>query len=111
MRWKVLELTLLSEIKSNFDNLSGGPNPFLLDNNSINFTIKNLMVNSTVKILNINGKLVRVLSEENNFVEGSRATWDGRDSNNNLVSSGIYIYLVYSEEGVVGKGKLSVIRK
>jgi len=100
-----------SEIRSNFDNLSGGPNPYLLDNSSIPYTIKNLMVNSTVKILNINGKLIRILSEENGFVEGSRATWDGRDSNNNLVSSGIYIYLVYSDEGEVSKGKLSVIRK
>jgi len=100
-----------SEIRSNFKNLSGGPNPFILGNNSENFVITNLMVNSTVKILNINGKLVKVLSEDNIGVEGSRATWDGRDSNNNLVSSGIYIYLVYSDEGVVSKGKLSVIRK
>ena len=69
------------------------------------------MVNSTVKILNINGKLIKILSEENGSVEGSRATWDGRDRNNNLVSSGVYIYLVYSDEGVVSKGKLSVIRK
>ena len=60
---------------------------------------------------NINGKLIRILSEENGTIEGSRAIWDGRDLNNNLVSSGIYIYLVYSEEGEVSKGKLSVIRK
>ena len=70
-----------------------------------------MTVNSVVKILNINGKLVRILSEENGLVEGSRAVWDGRDLNNNLVSSGIYIYLIYSEEGVTGQGKLSVIRK
>jgi ligand-binding sensor domain-containing protein len=100
-----------SEIKPNFDKLTGGPNPFFIDDNANIFTIKNLMVNSTVKILNINGKLVRILSEENGLVEGSRATWDGRDSNNKIVASGIYIYLIYSEEGVIGKGKLSVIRK
>ncbi|MCK5033084.1 MAG: T9SS type A sorting domain-containing protein, partial [Calditrichia bacterium] len=100
-----------SEIRSNFDFLTGGPNPFFVDNNSSVFTITNLMVNSTVKILNINGKLIRVLSENNGLVQGSRAQWDGRDSNKNKVASGIYIFLVYTEEGVVGKGKLSVIRK
>ena len=100
-----------SEIRSNYDFLTGGPNPFFVDNNSGVFTLKNLMVNSTVKILNINGKLIRILSEENGLIQGSRAQWDGRDSNNNLVASGIYIYLVYTEEGVTGKGKLSVIRK
>jgi ligand-binding sensor domain-containing protein len=100
-----------SEIRSNFDLLIGGPNPFFIDNDSGVFTLKNLAFNSTVKILNINGELVRVLSEENGLIQGSRAQWDGRDSNNNLVASGIYIYLVYTEEGVTGKGKLSVIRK
>lgn len=100
-----------AEIKPNFNELSGGPNPFILDNNSGKFLITNLMVNSTVKILNINGKLVRILSEDNGNVVGSRATWDGRDSNNNLVASGIYIYLVYSDDGEVSKGKMSVIRK
>ena len=100
-----------SEIRSNFDFLTGGPNPFFVDSNSRVFTITNLMVNSTVKILNINGKLIRILSEENGLVQGSRAQWDGRDSNKNIVASGIYIFLVYTEEGVVGKGKLSVIRK
>lgn len=100
-----------SELRSKYDNLTGGPNPFFLDNSSMNFTIKNLMVNSTVKILNINGKLIRILSEDNGLVQGSRAQWDGKDSSNNLVASGVYIYLVYSEEGIIGKGKLSVIRK
>lgn len=100
-----------SEIRQNFDNLSGGPNPFFIDNNANTFTIKNLMVNSTVKILNINGKLIKLLSEENGLVKGSRAYWNGRDSKNNLVASGIYIYLIYTEDGVTGKGKISVIRK
>lgn len=100
-----------AEIKIDYELLQGGPNPFILDNSNKVFTIKNLMLNSTVKILNINGKLVRILSEENGTVQGGRAHWDGRDSNNNPVASGIYIYMVYTEDGVVSKGKLSVIRK
>jgi hypothetical protein len=66
--------------------------------------------NATVKIVNINGRLTQVLSQENGMIQGSRASWDGRDSNNKLVPSGIYLYLVYNEEGLTGKGKIAVLK-
>jgi len=98
-----------AEYKDNLDLISGGPNPFILNSNSHIFTIKNLMPNSTVKILNINGMLVRTLTIENNGISGSRANWNGKDDDGEKVSSGVYIYLVYTEEGIVGKGKISLI--
>jgi hypothetical protein len=98
-----------SELKADLASVTGGPSPFILKNHS-EYTIKNLVFNASVKILNINGRLIRLLNEENEGVEGGRAIWDGRDNNNNYVSSGIYIYLIYNEEGITAKGKIAVIK-
>jgi len=98
-----------SEIRQDMSLVTGGPNPFILDGTT-QFTIKNLAVNSQVKIFNISGLLVRKLTSESGSVKGSRAVWDGKDISNNEVPSGIYIYLVYNEEGNTGTGKIAVIR-
>jgi ligand-binding sensor domain-containing protein len=98
-----------AEIRPDMELVTGGPNPFILDNGN-EFTIKNLAVNSQVKIFNISGILVRRLSSDRGTVQGSRATWDGKDENGTSVPSGIYIFLVYNEEGQTGTGKIAVLR-
>ena len=80
----------------------------MLDDNS-DFVIKNLVHGASVKILNVNGRLIRVLSGQNGNVQGGRATWDGRDQSHAKVSSGVYIYLIYNEEGITASGKIAVI--
>jgi hypothetical protein len=97
-----------SEIKEELNSVISGPSPFVLDDNT-EFVIKNLVFGASVKILNVNGRLVRTLSRENGRVEGGRATWDGRDQSNAKVSSGVYIYLIYNEEGITASGKIAVI--
>jgi ligand-binding sensor domain-containing protein len=97
-----------SEIKEELNSVISGPSPFVLDDNT-EFVIKNLVFGASVKILNVNGRLVRTLSRENGRVEGGRATWDGRDQSNTKVSSGVYIYLIYNEEGITASGKIAVI--
>lgn len=98
-----------AEFKSDLNSLNGGPNPFILVSGS-KYTIKNLVPDVKIKILDINGSVIRTLSDEDGSIHGSRANWNGRDEKNRLVSSGIYLYLVYNEEGLTGKGKISVIR-
>ena len=66
--------------------------------------------NSTVKIFNINGLLIRELTQDNGQILGSRASWNGKDDQNNQVPSGIYLYLVYNTEGLTGTGKIAVVR-
>lgn len=97
-----------SELKDNLESVVSGPSPYILDNNS-EFIIKNLVAGASVKILNINGKLIKTLTHENGSVAGGRATWDGRDQNNAKVSSGIYIFLIYNDEGITGSGKIAII--
>jgi len=98
-----------SEIRSELSLVTAGPNPFLVDGQRI-FTIKNLVPKSTVKILTINGRLIRELNQDNGYVIGSRAEWDGRDAGNRRVASGIYLFIVYNEEGLTRSGKISVVR-
>jgi len=97
-----------AEYKPDLNAITAGPSPFILDGQT-RFTIKNLVFGANVKILNINGRLVRLLSESNGSIEGGRATWDGRDENDRKVPSGVYLYLIYNEEGVTGNGKIAVI--
>jgi len=98
-----------AEYKENLESIIAGPSPFILDESS-QFVIKNLVYGASIKILNMNGRLVRVLSESNGMVEGGRAVWDGRDETNSKVPSGIYLYLIYNDEGITGNGKVAVIK-
>ena len=99
-----------AEYKSDLASVIAGPSPFIIDG-QMDFTIKNLAFGSTVKILNINGKLVRMLTTENGGIEGGRAIWDGKNLQDRNVSSGIYLYLIYTDEGITGSGKIAVINR
>ncbi len=105
------------QIQDDFKKMIGGPNPFILSEKTVKFTITHLMKNSTVKIFSINGTLIRRLSPEKKLtdgtlqVDGSRAYWDGRDRNGYPVQSGIYLFFAYSEDGKAKAGKIAVIRK
>jgi ligand-binding sensor domain-containing protein len=97
-----------AELKREMNSVVGGPSPYVLDDKT-DYVIKNLVFGASVKILNVNGRLVRTLSREEGNIEGGRATWDGRDESQAKVSSGIYIYLIYNEEGVTASGKIAVV--
>ncbi len=98
-----------SEYKPDLNSVIGGPSPFILYDNA-SYVLKNLVFGASVKILTINGKLVRLLSDEKGDIEGGRATWDGKDLNSRTAPSGIYVYLVYNEEGITATGKIAVLK-
>jgi len=105
------------QIKSNFSDAAGGPNPFILEDGNSKFILTKLKINSTVKIFTVSGKLVRELSPSLKLkdgslsVDGGRAVWDGRDLNGDKVSTGIYLYMAFTEDGKSASGKVAVIRK
>ncbi len=106
-----------AETEPNFNKIAGGPNPFILSENTGTYTLTHLQDHSTVKIFTLNGVLVRQLdtgsfySNGNPTLEGSRAFWDGRDHSGRVVNSGIYLYAAYTIEGQSVSGKIAVIRK
>jgi ligand-binding sensor domain-containing protein len=92
--------------KAQFDKLSVYPNPYLIPNGSL-LTVDGLVSNSSVKILTIDGRLVREIKSPG----GRIGFWDGKDDQGNIVASGVYIIVGYTEDGSQsGTGKVAVIR-
>ncbi len=64
-------------------------------------TFAKLPDNVTIQIFNMNGKLIRTLDQATYF---NGIQWDLKDSNNQIVHSGIYIYrIVHPEDEKIGK--------
>jgi ligand-binding sensor domain-containing protein len=92
--------------KAQFDKLSVYPNPYLVPNGSL-LTVDGLVANSSLKILTIDGRLVREIKTPG----GRVGFWDGRDDTGNVVASGVYVIVGFTEDGSqTGRGKVAVIR-
>lgn len=90
-----------------FEELAFYPNPYHLPAEDV-LTIDGLVQGTLVKILTVDGKLVREIRTPG----GRIGFWDGKDFRNELVGSGIYYIVAYSEDGTkVTTGKLAVVRK
>ena len=88
-----------------FNSLKVFPNPVRPDYTG-EIAIKGMMNNSEVKITNSNGYLIKTL-----FSNGGQAVWDGRNSFNENVPSGVYYIFATSEDGnSKAKTKVLVIR-
>jgi hypothetical protein len=71
-------------------------------------TFRNLPQDGLVKVFTISGSLVWE-KELMSFNNPSGLSWDGRNSNGEYVSSGVYLWMVKSDNGVK-TGKIIVIR-
>ncbi len=90
-----------------FSTLHIGPNPFIIPDNGAAI-ISGLVNNSVVKILSLNGTLIKQFQAQG----GGRAFWDGKDSDEKFVGSGIYFIVAYDETGAqVSTAKIAVLRR
>ncbi|MAJ05993.1 MAG: hypothetical protein CL827_03915 [Crocinitomicaceae bacterium] len=81
------------------------PNPVRPDYQG-NISVKGMMNNSEVKIVDASGFHIQTV-----FSTGGQAIWNGRDQNNQLVSSGVYYFFASSEDGYSkAKSKVLIIR-
>ncbi|MFQ5706065.1 MAG: two-component regulator propeller domain-containing protein [bacterium] len=102
--------TVFTEPKENLSLLSGFPNPFIIDASRGNvFTITNLTANASVRVYDVSGALVRKFREGE--ILGAQVVWDGRDDDGDLVASGIYVFLAFTQSGISSTGKVAVIRR
>ncbi len=95
------------------------PNPFIPDRTHKRVTIRYVPKDKSqeypkfkVSIYNLAGELVRVLDTPNSEVYPlvRTAFWDLKNDRGEEVSSGLYFYLIETEDGERNKGKLTVIR-
>jgi len=88
--------------------LTGYPNPFVLTGPGSHFYVENLAEKSSLRIYTPEGYLVRHIPQAK--ILGSRVSWDGRNDRGEYVASGVYVYLVSTENGLSQAGKVAVIR-
>lgn len=99
--------TLSGEPVVSGDELDIFPNPYIVGESEYVY-IDKLVKNTSVKVLTIDGRLITTFETEG----GSMAKWNGKDTNGNNLSSGIYIIVAYDQEADnIQLGKLAVIRK
>jgi sugar lactone lactonase YvrE len=92
--------------RASFDELTVFPNPYHVPG-ATPLTVSGLVENSSMKIVSMDGMVIRDVKTPGGLV----GFWDGKDSNGNDVSSGVYLIVTYSEDGsAVANGKVAVIR-
>jgi ligand-binding sensor domain-containing protein len=108
--------TPFTEPKPDLSQLTGYPNPFLLDeqtgacSSQTGFHITNLAEESAVRIYNVAGELIRKYDADQ--VPGAQVCWDGRDDSGKLVPSGVYLFVAFIESsGASAVGKVAVVRR
>ena len=84
------------------------PNPFN-PSTTIKFEVPNMM-NISLKIYDISGRLVKTLVNDVKEPGAHLAVWDGTDNYNNVVSNGLYIYKLISEDYNSLSGKMILIK-
>jgi len=101
-----LEIPYVRSARS-YTTLEFGPNPFVIPENR-QLTIQNLMANSSIRILSSAGAVVKEFPAQG----GGRAFWDGRNAFGELVPTGIYFVVAYTENGnQLTTGKIAVVRR
>lgn len=102
--------TPFTTLRADFSQLTGYPNPFILDGSGTQFTITNLVRQSSVSIFTEDGRLVKAYPPGS--ISGAQATWDGRNDNGEFVPSGIYLFVAQNSGGSTSAvGKVAVVRR
>ncbi len=94
------------------------PNPFDPNGAVPNISIGYMLTRSAAVTLSIYDitmtQFVRkdYAAETNGGKAGyNEVTWDGRDNSGNPVGNGIYLFLLSADGGVLGKGKITILRR
>jgi hypothetical protein len=86
-------------------NVHVSPNPYRPDKHGEEVVFRNLPQKSDITITTVSGDIVYRMQE----AEGPEIVWNGRNYNNELVASGVYLYFVSSPDSSES-GKIAVIR-
>lgn len=93
--------------KTEVQTLSVYPNPAIGTATSMpQIYIDGLIDNTTIRVLNVSGLMLAQFD-----ARGGRTVWDGKDTNGNLVPSGVYVIVALGKDGEERAfGKIAIVR-
>ena len=96
--------------KTDYANVKIFPSPFHIPSQK-KMTVSGLIYESSMMITTLGGKVVRHIKTSGVENDGDQISWDGRDSNGDYVSTGVYLLLIYGKDGSRHEDKVTVIKK
>ncbi|MDI6735426.1 MAG: thermonuclease family protein [bacterium] len=93
-------------IPANLDTLVVYPNPFKPVRGDTEIIFKGVPSNSTIRIYDLSGSLIKEIEN----ISLGKCSWNVQDAYGRNVASGMYIYIVSSDEGMKKIGKIAIIR-
>ena len=96
--------------KTDYSNVKIFPSPFHIPSQK-QMTVSGLIYESSMMITTLSGKVVRHIKTSGVENDGDQISWDGRDSNGDYVSTGVYLLLIYGKDGSRHEDKVTVIKK
>ena len=72
--------------------------------------IDGIIYESSFKVMTLNGRVIREINRRS-FKDGQQLKWDGRDSEGNYVATGVYLLMIYHQDGKNTIEKITVINK
>ena len=95
--------------KLDYDHVKIFPSPFYIPSQKP-MKVNGLIYGSSMMVTTLNGKVVRHIESSGIDIDGDQLSWDGRDSQGDYVSTGVYLLLIYSKDGSRFEDKITVIK-
>jgi len=96
--------------KKNFSNVIIYPSPFYIPSDKP-LIVDGLPFESSMIIMTLDGTVIKKINNNNISVNGDQLTWDGMDDDGDYVSSGVYLFSIYSSNGSSTTEKITVIKR
>lgn len=97
------------EKKATYSDIKIFPSPFYIPNDGL-MTVDGLPFESAMMVMTLDGKVVRHVPSQGISIDGDQLSWDGRDADGDLVSSGVYLLAIYGNDGAQTVEKITVIK-
>jgi len=96
--------------KLNYNSVKIFPSPFYIPNSN-SMKVDGLIYESSMLIMTLDGKVIKKIPSKGLNIDGDQLSWNGKDRNGEYVSSGVYLIMIYGEDGSRHEEKITVINK
>ena len=73
--------------------------------------IEGLVYESILKVITLDGKVIRNVVSNGLQNDGQQLKWDGKDDRGNYVETGVYLLMIYNNNGESTIEKITVINE